>query len=262
MFSKMTMSMTQRSFFFGKLTVNKNCVKWTKHVIDRPGAIISLRQEGEISYGKSSLTIRQGDMIVYEALPRHDFTGKKDWSYCFFHMPEAMIEEIRKCPVNTAVPGVWSVHLAPAIFTRVKIELLEAGSCKNETLATALIQLILTRFLLQLPHEGKINSSRLNNATHILEGLERNVNMVELARQCGMSKTDFFRKFRLTFGCSPMEYRTNLIIGKAQRLLVSTSYQVQEIAEMLHFQDPYYFSRYFQKHTGKTPTQYRKNARK
>ena len=73
-----------------------------------------------------------------------------------------------------------------------------------------------------------------------------------------MSLSNFFRKFRSEYNCSPIEYRDNQVIAHAKILLCSTELQIKEIARELNFDDPYYFSRFFHARTGNTPSQYRK----
>lgn len=50
----------------------------------------------------------------------------------------------------------------------------------------------------------------------------------------------------------------SLVISEAKRLLFYTSFSVKEIAYQLGFNDPFYFSNFFKKHTQKSPLDYRK----
>lgn len=47
------------------------------------------------------------------------------------------------------------------------------------------------------------------------------------------------------------------VVVEAQRQLTHSTRSVQQIADSLGFADPSYFSRYFRKHTGQTPEQFR-----
>ncbi|MBD9158151.1 MAG: AraC family transcriptional regulator, partial [Lachnospiraceae bacterium] len=49
---------------------------------------------------------------------------------------------------------------------------------------------------------------------------------------------------------------------KAKQLLENTSKRAYEVAEVVGFSDPHYFSVAFKKATGKTPTEYAKEKRK
>lgn len=50
------------------------------------------------------------------------------------------------------------------------------------------------------------------------------------------------------------------VVVEAQRQLTHSTRSVQQIADGLGFDDPSYFSRYFRKHTGRTPEQFRKGG--
>ena len=68
--------------------------------------MLSVRNVGRIYYRNDSLVIRPGDMVIYRALPLHEFSGDKDWSYYWFHLPTSLFREYNELPCNTNVPGV------------------------------------------------------------------------------------------------------------------------------------------------------------
>lgn len=51
------------------------------------------------------------------------------------------------------------------------------------------------------------------------------------------------------------------MILEAKRLLYHAPYSIKEIAVQLKFEDPSYFNRFFKKHTGVTPVEFRQNIR-
>ena len=50
------------------------------------------------------------------------------------------------------------------------------------------------------------------------------------------------------------------VILEIKALLQSTSLSIQEISNRLSFPDQSFFGRYFKKHTGKSPLQYRNRS--
>lgn len=80
----------------------------------------------------------------------------------------------------------------------------------------------------------------------------------EYARSRGMSISWFIRNFKDYTGTTPTQYLLSLRISNAQSLLESTSYQVTEIAEIVGYNNPLYFSRLFKKQCGVAPTEFRK----
>ena len=62
---------------------------------------------------------------------------------------------------------------------------------------------------------------------------------------------------RSVAGESPKDVIDHMIVLEAKVLLRSTNMSIQEIALHLHFPDQSYLGRYFRKHTGDSPTEYR-----
>ncbi len=89
----------------------------------------------------------------------------------------------------------------------------------------------------------------------------RNEPIERYAALCGVSETYFYRCFREWCGKSPVEYRNALRISNAEAMLRHTDMQISEIAGVVGFDDPFYFSRLFAKHAGLSPKAYRKASR-
>ena len=76
----------------------------------------------------------------------------------------------------------------------------------------------------------------------------------ELAALCNLSTAQFYHLFHLEYGITPQVYHNNLLLRKAVLLLETQQYAVAEIATMLGFESPAYFSRFFKKHKGYPPS--------
>ena len=76
-------------------------------------------------------------------------------------------------------------------------------------------------------------------------------------------RTDWFtRSFKQYTGMTPMQYILSLRMTNAQYLLEQTHNNVTEIASIVGYDNPLYFSRLFKKHFGLSPAQYRKSVEK
>lgn len=66
--------------------------------------------------------------------------------------------------------------------------------------------------------------------------------------------------FKQSTGCSFTDYLTAVRMEKAKKILMSSDMKVLDIAEKLGYSSSQYFAKVFEKYTGSTPLDYRKNA--
>ena len=103
--------------------------------------------------------------------------------------------------------------------------------------------------------------SHLNKIAASLVYLEQNYcqpsfNYRFLADQSAISYSYFKRLFIQKYGVSPSRYVTNLKIARAIELLFTGRFSISQIADKLGFDNVYYFSNFFKKETGVSPTEY------
>ena len=77
-----------------------------------------------------------------------------------------------------------------------------------------------------------------------------------LSRSLGLGYSRFRQIFKKCTGLSPYQYFLDLKISRAKELLQQGQFTVKEIAYMLSFDDPYYFSHLFKKKTGHPPSEW------
>ncbi len=78
------------------------------------------------------------------------------------------------------------------------------------------------------------------------------------AQRVGMSLRNFVRRFKQATGDSPLIYLQKLRIAAAKRLLESDHRTMQEISDAVGYQDVAYFRGLFQRHTGVSPSAYKR----
>ncbi len=109
------------------------------------------------------------------------------------------------------------------------------------------------RASLPLSDGDQIRRAQAFISEHALERID----YAELARQLGMSKRTFWRKFTTLAHTPPLGYQLAVRLNHAQRLLLTTSLSIAEIATHSGFETVYYFSSLFHKKTGASPSHYR-----
>ena len=82
------------------------------------------------------------------------------------------------------------------------------------------------------------------------------VSVQELAQMCHVSENCFRTLFKQYSGKTPLKFCLEKRIQRAEQLLQSNMYSVSEVAELVGFKDPGYFTKVFKKETGKVPSGY------
>ena len=88
--------------------------------------------------------------------------------------------------------------------------------------------------------------------------LTEKLSMDNLSKALSFSKSYISKRFSSVCECSIIDYFNMMKINEAKRLIKETNKNFFEIAEMLTFSNSHYFSTLFKKHTGMTPTEYKK----
>lgn len=84
----------------------------------------------------------------------------------------------------------------------------------------------------------------------------------EYALKYGMSVSYFIKSFKATTGTTPQQYKSMLRFNNAENLLAGTDLKISEISHILGFSDSLYFSKFFSKLKGMSPTEFRNQSKK
>ena len=148
------------------------------------------------------------------------------------------------------------------VFKRIILELQRCQEDYEEML-TLLLRHLLIIFHRELTCEHVLKNEYLDHemdtaASYFNENYNRDINIEEYAVSRGMSVSWFIRNFKKFTGTTPMQFITSIRITNAQMLLETTNYAVNEIARIVGYDNPLYFSRLFHKQKGCSPSEYRK----
>lgn len=87
--------------------------------------------------------------------------------------------------------------------------------------------------------------------------VEKNFDLGAFAAEHHIGYSYFRRMFKNFTGISPRQYCLQLKVMRAKELLLTTNKSIKEISFELGFDSIYYFSRFFKKKVGVTPSQFR-----
>lgn len=103
--------------------------------------------------------------------------------------------------------------------------------------------------------------SKQNLVNESLEYIEKHyqeqMSVGEISRALGTSASYLSRIFKESTGETIIRTINNKRIEMAKAYLRETDYKVYEVADILSFENVTYFSRFFKKHTGLSPTEYK-----
>jgi AraC family transcriptional regulator len=94
----------------------------------------------------------------------------------------------------------------------------------------------------------------------IMERLDGNIRLSDMARECGLSVSHFTRAFRKSFGMSPYRWLLERRIDRAKTLLVDSNLPIIDIAIRCGFSDQTAFTRAFGRIVGDSPGRWRRAA--
>ena len=95
-------------------------------------------------------------------------------------------------------------------------------------------------------------------AQYIGEHLSEDISLATLAEVARLSPYHFVRTFKQSFGLPPHRYLSSLRMQQAKSLLANPAMSVTQIGVNLGFSETSSFTTTFRKHTGLTPTAYRR----
>lgn len=148
------------------------------------------------------------------------------------------------------------------LSTMLHKELEQVGRLSQEMAGCLICSLLINHWRsLQLALDDSLDPEdrRLEQVCQrILENPARSITTDHIARDAGMSRATFTRKFRATTGMSLVEFVRSARIKAAMRLLTDTSMDVCAIAYQCGFDNLGYFYRTFREQTQRTPGQFRK----
>jgi YesN/AraC family two-component response regulator len=87
-----------------------------------------------------------------------------------------------------------------------------------------------------------------------------NIALTDIADRTGLNASYVGRVFKRKYGHSPIDYLIQIRLAKAKQLIREKPRLLfKDVAEMVGYTDPFYFSKLFKQWTGQTPREFKKS---
>lgn len=243
------------------------------HLVERPGGVpeiiliacLSGRGWVELERGRR-LPVHAGEAVVIPPGAGHAYGADDNmpWSIMWAHFHGNQLAEFAKLVGVTRTDPI--LKLPPGALERLHFDelylALEAGCTLPNLLAgSARLRMIVIELArLRVPanqRTGSTHEAMRQNIEWMRIHRHRKAGLAELAAQARLSIPYYSACFKRQTGYPPMAYFQRLKIQHAAQLLALTDLRVEEIAEAVGLEDPFYFSRLFKKVMGQSPRHFR-----
>lgn len=149
------------------------------------------------------------------------------------------------------------------LFRRIIQELQQCEPHYEEIISLLLkdiFYLVLRNYEKELAPDNKIQKEVSTAAHYFNANYNKNISIDDYAASRYISPCWFIRNFKQYMGITPMQYIISIRISNAQSLLENTDYNIKEVAEIVGYDNPLYFSRIFTKQVGMSPKEYKKKV--
>lgn len=93
---------------------------------------------------------------------------------------------------------------------------------------------------------------------YIEDNLYADLSVAEVCRHIGFSQTYIGQCFKADTGSTIKQYITSAIVERLRYMLLVTTLSISDISKELRFESESYCSKFFKKHTGISPSEYRR----
>jgi AraC-like DNA-binding protein/uncharacterized RmlC-like cupin family protein len=236
------------------------------HGINQHILIYCVRGGGWARIGDKKYTVSSGDFILLPANTPHEYAADEQtpWTIYWMHFKGTssldFINMMLKRMGDYVAPVSFQenrLHLFEEIYTSVE----RGYSTDNICYASLSLQYFLgsccfdNNYNYQATHEKKDSITLCVN--YLQKHLYKTLSLKEISEAVNLSVSHFAAIFKKNTGFSIIEYFNHLKTQKACQYLQFTDLRINEIADRLGIEDPYYFSRMFTKIVGVSPNKYR-----
>lgn len=281
-------------YIFGERCILKHVHRFTNR--SYPFIVVVFVEEGiyNVSIGKETYSVHAGEAIVIPEFVRHEVfmqqEGVISWAHVTAHISDRDIlsyfsvpyvfrgndaaklgENVRtlaelsgiesagdRLKAGTNAEGSKDVYAKLDVETMLDKDVRRGLTLKAgfDARTAEILQVILSRAALSTGLGLELFQWNAEVSQYIHSNLRKKLTLEMLAEEFHLSVRGFTKKFRNSFGQSPIDFILDEKIRYSTWMLLNGE-SIKKIALDLGFTDSYYYSRQFKKRMGTAPAQYR-----
>jgi AraC-like DNA-binding protein len=208
-----------------------------------------------------------GDLLVLPPRVPHAYgaDGNPPWTFWWVQALgtnlDFFLAELGTSPRNPVLALGENAQL-PALFHEV-LETLEGGCSAARLLyASQALAHLIGAMIWRRGGTGRSEPDTWQkieqSISYMQQHLDKPLPVATLAVLANMSPSHYTALFKRRTGCAPIDYFIRLRMRQACHMLAATSLNVKDVAAVLGYEDPFYFSRLFKSVNQIAPSDYRR----
>lgn len=217
---------------------------------------------GTLTIGDNKYLLESNSLAFIDCMVPHRLDiNHRNWTYyvLFFHGKE--VNFFHKLITEETPVVLLPVHTSlPSMFKKLFEQL--DNTSKNSLVISKFIIDIIYEILLEnnqlIDSESKIPSYLREIKNKFDANYFEDYSLEQLEQDYGISRYRICREFQKYYNESPIQYLNHKRIAVAKDNLLHTDKRINEIGQLVGFENTNHFIRLFKKQTGVTPLEYRK----
>ncbi len=217
-------------------------------------------------FGDEEKIVHAGHMVLYRPKEpqKYEYYGKDQTEVYWVHFTGGNVTNLLRSYGLTDDKKVFYCGSELEYQNLFRAMIYELQMCRDSY--PEMLEMYLRQIFIRLQRYFKVSTKSDNfhaseeidkAAAYFNEHYSKPINIDEYARENHVSTSWFIRNFKLYTGFTPMQYILSKRIYNAEVLLHDTQYNITEIAAIVGYDNPLYFSRIFKKAKGLSPSEYR-----
>ena len=241
---------------------------YREHGTDDWPIVYTVSGRGRFGYRTGEYICRPGDLVMLRPGTFHDYGVEPElerWELLWAHfLPRAHWYPWLNWP--EFAPGAMCVTINdPAVRRRVleRMKAMHRLASGPQRARGDFALNALEEVLLLADTQNPLRRSRLDQRMQavvdfICHNLSKKINLEMLAEVSGLSVSRMAHVFRDQVGLTPQRFLEQQRLDRAMQLLAYTPHPIKTIAYELGFDNPFYFTLRFKRHTGVSPREFRR----